>query len=216
MVFSGKQLKTTAVIVLAVGLLAYGLWGFWQRHQATSNPNPTIPTQVVTQAIDKPDETPIKEACANYAVAAHLPRRIELPSVGTSGCIQRVGVTEDNHIAVPTNIHLAGWYTGSVVPGEPGVSIIDGHVLGRYDDAIFAKLGELKPGSKVRVQFGDKSWKEFEVVSVDSYSVKQASKEQYKALPDVKKQLTLITCGGNYDANSESYDERVIVRSKLL
>lgn len=187
-----------------------------QRHQTTHLPNPEIPTEVITHETEEPDETPPIEACRDYAVDDHLPRQIELPSVGASGCIQRVGVAADNAIAVPTNIHLAGWYVGSAIPGQPGVSIVDGHVLGRYNDAIFARLGELQPDEKIRIQFGDKTWKEFSVVSVDSYSVKQASEEQYKALPDVDKQLTLVTCGGTFDRLSQTYDRRVIVRAGLV
>lgn len=205
-----------AITLVAIGLIGYGVWGFWQRHEATHTPNPVISTEVVTYSTDTPDETPPGDNCADYTVADEQPRAIELPSLGVSGCIQRVGVDQNNAIAVPTNIHVAGWFVESPLPGDKGVSILAGHVLGRYNDAIFANLSELQPGDRIRVQFGDMSWREFEAVSSDNYSVEQASVEQYRKLDGSEHQLTLITCGGRFDAEAVTYDERVLVRARLL
>lgn len=196
-------------------MIGFGLWGFWQRHQTTNNPDPTIPTEVVTHSTDRPDETPPK-CDDSYTVPADQPRKIELPSLSVSGCIQPVGVDQENKIAVPTNIHVAGWFVDSVLPGDQGVSIIDGHVQGRYTEGIFKRLDELRPGDEVIVEFGDLSRQEFEAVSIGSYTVEQTSIEQYKALDGAERQLTLITCGGNYDPATQSYDQRTIVRAKSL
>lgn len=201
-------------MVVALGLLSYGGWGLWQRYSATHAPTPTIPAEVVTRSTDTPEETP--PACDDsYKVPAHEPRKIEIPSIGVSGCIQKVGVDEKNAIAVPTNIHVAGWYINSPLPGEKGVSVIDGHVLGQYDDAIFAGLKNVKAGDMIRIEFGDSSKKEFLVEDSHSYPVNEVMDHLFSPLEGIDSQLTLITCGGTFDRTSQTYDQRIIVRAKL-
>ena len=168
---------------------------------------------VVTESIAAPEETRPTEACANYKVADAQPRKIEIDAVNVSACIQRVGLDQNNSIAVPSNIHLAGWYIDSPAPGKPGVSIIDGHVSGRYNDAVFVKLASVKENDSVRIQMGDMSWINYKVLSVGSYDLNGAGEALFKQLPSVDKQLTLITCGGKYDSQNQTYDKRVIVRA---
>src|SRR5690606_17426720 len=146
----------------------------------------------------KPDETP--PLCVDsYQVPGAEPRQIEIPSIGDIGCIQSVGVDQYGDIAVPTTVHLAGWIVDRSLPGEQGVSIIDGHVSGRYGDAIFSNLERVKNGDILRLQFGDLSWKEFEVAEIISLSIDEATKQMFNQLPNSDSQLTLITCSGNFD-----------------
>ena len=204
---------TIVLFVIGIGLVAYSAWGLWERHEATSNPHPVIPAEAVTQSTDKPDETPPKCDDA-YHVAAASPRKIEITSIGVDGCLQKVGIDQHNAIAVPSNIHLAGWFTESAIPGEKGLSIIDGHVLGRFNDAIFARLKELKQDETIRIQLGDLSYKTFIVQSVDSYEEKDTMNEVYKPF-DGERRLILITCDGTYNRAANSYDKRIVVRATL-
>lgn len=202
--------------LLGIFLVVYGGWGFWQRYKATHNPHPIIPSKVVTQSTDQPDETPLTDACAAYRVSANRPRVISIPSIGVSGCVQEVGIDQYNAVAVPTNIHLAGWYANSVLPGEKGVSVLDGHVSGRYSaDAIFAELAKVKVGDAVKIELGDTSWRTFSVVEVSSYPINQVMEELFKPVESEGSQLTLITCGGVYDRTAQSYEQRVLVRAVL-
>ena len=214
-----KRRKIVFVIVLvpvAIMLIGNGLWSFWRRYQATHMSQVDIQTETVTHSTDEPGETPPPDDCNGYQTGYDQPYKIEVPSVEVSGCIQKVGVDQNNSIAVPTNIHLAGWYTNSVLPGDKGVSIIDGHVLGRYQDAIFVNLKDIRPGDIIRIQFGDETWKEFEVIVVNSYPVNEVMDHLLPLHSGLDSQLNLITCGGNYDKNSHSYDQRVVVKSKLI
>lgn len=209
--------KVTKAAILLFGsvLIGFGAWAFWQRYRATHNPNPEIPAEIITHSTDNPDETPIPvEQCPE--VPAGQPREVELPALGKSGCIQKVGVDQEDKIAVPTSIHVAGWFVDSPLPGEKGVSIIDGHVQGRYEDGIFKNINSLKQGETIKIEYGNGSVREFKVVDTDDYSVEQASQEQFKQLDNITNQLTLLTCGGNFDRASESYDQRTIVRATLL
>lgn len=214
-----KQRKTVlsiGLLVLAAGCIAYGAWGIRQRYAATHTAAPVISSQTVTQSTDAPDETPPTTACETYKVPASEPQKIVLPSLGVSSCVQKVGLTKQGAVAAPTNIHLAGWYTHSVRPGERGVSVIDGHVQGRYSKGIFKDLGKLRSGASIQVQLGSGQWLEFEVVQSGTYPADTAGQEMLKPIEDVDRQLTLITCTGTYDKQTKTYDKRVIVRAKLL
>ena len=208
------RLGRPVLAIVAVLLVAYGSWGLIQWFMATHNPKPVISDSVVRHSTDQPDETPPGDACKDYRVAARQPRKLELPSLGISGCIQRVGIDEANRIAVPPNIHLAGWFVGSSVPGDKGVSIVNGHVQGYYQSAIFKRLNEVRVGETVRVQFGDATERDFTIVSVDSYDIDRVATEQFRRLDGIDKQLTLITCGG-FDRKSQTYQKRILVRAKL-
>lgn len=203
-------------LLIAVGLLAYSLSGLWQRHEATTKPqSKTVSAKPITQSTDRPDETPPIAPCRSYMTAANHPKEIKISSVGISGCIQQVGIDQNEAVAVPTNIHLAGWFTGSVPPGEKGISLIDGHVLGRYNDAIFGSLKDISKGDSIEITRRDGKELRFQVADVATYSEKEAAIKMLEQLPDSERQLTLVTCTGSYDQKSKTYDKRVVVRAHL-
>ncbi|MCA9338154.1 class F sortase [Candidatus Saccharibacteria bacterium] len=213
-----RVLKTTisiALLVAGLGMVAFGLYGFIIRYKVTHEPNPTIPKEIVTKSIDTPSETAPVEACTNYDVPANQPRQISIPKLNKTGCVQKVGIDQNNAIAVPTNIHLAGWYTASSLPGESGVTLIDGHISGRYEDAIFAHLKDLKPGDEVKIQLGDKTWISYVIKDTNTYTIDKAAEEQLRQLSGVKSQLTIVTCGGKWLPHDKTYDKRVVVRAEM-
>lgn len=193
-----------------------GAWLLWDSYGIRHIQNVDIPSKTVTRSIGTPGETEPKEACEKYKVATGQPRKIIIEKIDVDGCIQRVGFDQNNAIAVPTNIHLAGWFVNSVVPGDKGNSIIDGHVLGRYNDAIFGRLKELRPKDTIKIQYGDGSMKSFTIEETQNYTVAEAGLEMFNQLPKVEKQLTLITCTGSYSSRTQTYDKRLIVRAAFI
>ncbi len=152
---TSRRLLLGCVVGLAVGLLLYGGNGLWQRYRATHTSHPVITKSVITKVVNRPDETPPADACANYQVVAAAPKRIDIASIGAHGCIERVGLTTQNAIAAPDNIYTAAWYTRSVLPGQPGLGVILGHISGRYKtDGIFQRLGELGVGDDFTITLG--------------------------------------------------------------
>jgi LPXTG-site transpeptidase (sortase) family protein len=200
--------------LLSLLLLGYSGFGFWQEYSATHQKDPFPDSQtVVSKNVDQPNETPL-DVSAAYAVPADQPRQIIIPSINTQGFIQKVGVTLEGEMAVPTNVHLAGWYSTGVVPGEKGVSVINGHVQGFYRDGVFKRLNALRPGDMYQVEFGDGSRRDFKVVSVNQYNLDKAEGQMFEAVAPIEQQLTLITCAGVYDKDLKTYDQRVIVVSE--
>lgn len=72
-------------------------------------------------------------------------------------------------MVVPNNVHMAGWYTGGVLVGANGLSILDGLVHGLYAKGILYNIDKLKADEKFTVTFGDKSVKNFKVKKVQIY-----------------------------------------------
>lgn len=203
-------------VIVGLALLVWGGLGLWQRYSTTHNPNP-LPdgAKAVTHSTDSPDETPIG-AESEYLVAPDQPRAIILPTIGAQGFIQKVGIDQNGAVAVPGNVHMAGWFIGESVPGEPGLSIVDGHVQGRYQPGIFKNLGELRLGDRFTIEFGDRSAKSFEVVSVTSYPTDEAAKHLFHKDGSIPSQLNLITCSGSYNRADRQYDQRLLVVSKAI
>jgi sortase (surface protein transpeptidase) len=153
----------------------------------------------------------------SYQVPNNDARRILIPSIEVNGYIQKIGTSKDSEIGVPSNTHFAGWYTDSVRPGDPGLSIIDGHVGGRYSkDAVFSKLNGVAIGTKFQIEYGDLSTNTFEVVSTKQVPVAYAIEYLLERDEAITSQLNLITCGGEYDKSAESFKDRIIVVSKLI
>lgn len=199
--------------LFVVGLIGVG-WYFWQKHQVTQ-PVVIIPTETITQSTDRPSEAAVSPSDF-VNVPADQPREIQLPTINSSGFIQKVGLDQNNAVAVPSNIHIAGWFINSVKPGDEGLSIIDGHVAGWYADGIFKKIGSLKTGDEFTVTYGDNSMRNFKVVEVKTISVEEASNYLFQKDSQIISQLNLITCGGRFDRDTNQYDSRVIVKSELL
>jgi len=211
------KLQKNARILIILGLLltSVGVVRLWQNTAPTIGEASPPGTRVITEDLDEPDELkPV--AIEEYVVPADQPRRILIPKLSIDGYIQKVGTTSDDSVAVPTNIHYAGWYTDSVLPGQEGLSIIDGHVSGRYSAAIFERLNELQPGDTFEVEFGDLSKTQFEVITNSQLPESESAAHLFKRDGEIESQLNLITCGGNYDRESESFRDRVIITSKKI
>lgn len=210
-----RKLSFSIALVIALGFIGYSLYSFWLQYSATHQlPKEVQPDSIITYSTDIPDETP--PLCREDNFPASQPRYINIPTIGAGGCIQKVGIDQHSAMAVPSNIHLSGWYVKSVAPGQTGLSVIDGHSGGKYLDGIFKHLAELKLDDKFTIEFGDKSKKTFQVVSVNHYSVDETSKRMLEKNSDIKKQLNLITCGTNYSSDIQGYKDRVLVVAKSV
>lgn len=200
---------------MAIALVTFGLLGLYDYYKTTQQPDPGISNDTVTHSTDTPDETPPKKACKSYKVPDDEPRKITIPSIDVSGCVQKVDVDQNNAIAVPTNIHLAGWFSGSELPGKIGASIIDGHVSGRYQKGIFENLKKLSKNDDITIERGDNSKLTFSVDSVASYPADKTMQNVYAHTDSNKSKLILITCGGKFNTKDKTYADRVVVVASL-
>lgn len=211
-----KSAVILSMLIIGLALVCLGIIRFWDWHEVTHRTDLPSPSQVVTRSEDTPSETTLDADTIPYNVAPDQPKILALPSLGVSGFIQKVGIDQHKAIATPNNVHMAGWYINSVKPGEDGVSVIDGHVRGRYAPAFFSRLYELEPGNDIGVMYGDGRRVDFKVVKVAQYDKDKALDRLFEKLPSVDQQLVLITCSGTFDASTATYDKRTLVYAERV
>ncbi len=157
--------RNLVALVIVVALIAGGII-IDTRHKPKSITTVPVIKGVLTHTTDKPSEAPVAAATYTSTAGPTEPKFINLPTIGASGFIQKMGIDQNNQVAAPNNVNLAGWYVNSLSPGQPGLSIIDGHVNGLHGPGIFLKLSKLQVGDNFTVQLGNGTINRFIVVSV--------------------------------------------------
>lgn len=116
---------------------------------------------------------------------------------------------------MPKDPDRAGWYRLGPAPGAPGSAVILGHVDSAEGPAVFARLRTLAPGTRIVVEHADGALTRFAVRSVATYA-----NEDFPAARVYRNRgaptLTLVTCGGAYDAAKGGYQANVVVTAEYV
>jgi len=133
--------------------------------------------------------------------------RVVVESVGIDSQVSSVGYTYQNgRLRYDVPRLEAGQYVGTAQPGQPGNTVIGGHVATRGGQAVFEALPGVKAGDIVEVYSGDQKFRysitEIKVVAADATTVMSQTQDAT---------LTLITCFPD-----QGYHERLVVIGKLL
>jgi sortase (surface protein transpeptidase) len=153
----------------------------------------------------------------NYMVAPDLARYIKIPSLNVDARVLQVGTVSGDAVGTPDNIYDTAWYNGSAKPGQPGSTLIDGHVSSWTTKGIFYNLKLLIPGDTIQVVRGDGSVLTYQVVKSQVYPANNV--DMRAAMTPVisgVSGLNLITCTGQVIKGTSSFSERVIVFSRLV
>ena len=185
-----------------------------ERH-TTATENPGVGDDGEEVDTTEPTEAEIQE----YIVAADKPRYFSIPSLGIYNArIMELGVKENGELATPWNIYDMGWYTGSSLPGQVGVSMFDGHG-GDIGYGILKTLPRIAIGAIIKIEMGDGRVFNYRVVDT---AVKAIGDEAnaYMATafstPDgSRSSLSIITCTGDYWQYSQTYSHRFFLRAVL-
>ncbi|MGW0119393.1 class F sortase [Streptomyces sp. NPDC003327] len=146
---------------------------------------------------------------------ASSPVRVRIPSVRVDAPVAKTGLDADGWIEAPPpeEDHLAGWFTGSVTPGERGTAVVVGHVDTPFGPAVFYDLGALAKGHRVEVARRDGRTAVFTV-----YGVEVVPKDRFPAARVYgdagRPELRLITCGGPFSRET-GYQGNVVVSARL-
>jgi sortase (surface protein transpeptidase) len=168
---------------------------------ATSRPAaaPTRTTQVIDFPVGSWRRLPLSP-----------PVRVEIPAIGVSSPLVRLGLNRDGTMQVPGDFQVAGWFTGGPQPGQLGPAVIAGHVDSRTGPAVFYRLRDLRPGDQIRVVRADHRVVRFQVESLASYP-KQALPDEAVYGATTAPALRLITCAGTFDRSRHSYRDNLVV-----
>jgi sortase (surface protein transpeptidase) len=140
------------------------------------------------------------------------PVELSIPKIGVRSSLIALGLNKDQTVQVPpvNTPEQAGWFTGAPKPGEPGPSVILGHVNGGGHPGVFVRLRELAAGDEVDVKRTDGSTGRFVVRR--AVLVPKADFPTDDVYGDTAgPELRLITCGGSFDKTAHSYRDQVIV-----
>ena len=143
-----------------------------------------------------------------------VPASLSIPAIDLKTTLQLLGLNTSGELNPPTDTTQAGWYTGSSLPGQPGPTVLAGHVDTYKGPAVFYRLDDLSPGDTVSVTLSNGRSVEYVVTEVQLYPKDDfPTSEVYGARPDPE--LRLITCGGSFDYEKRSYRDNVVVYATL-
>ena len=143
-----------------------------------------------------------------------LPVRLQIPAIGVSTPLVKLGRLPDGSLEVPKDWDTAGWYDKGPRPGQPGPAVILGHVDSKTGPAVFYQLRALRPGDTVRVGLADGRVLVFRVQRVQRYPKDEFPTEAVY-FPTLNRELRLITCGGEFDYAARSYLDNIVVYADL-
>lgn len=188
------------VVVVFITTLAAGTFGITVVRAFWYSPDTEIAVPVETDAVQNP---------------AHYPERIRIPRLGIDAMVQHVGVNAGGNMAVPSNYTDTGWYKYGPAPGESGSAVIAGHVNnGLGLSGVFEHLSDLDVGDDIFVTRADGKEVHFVVAGTRAYPYDDAPAEVIFN-PAGTPRLNLITCEGKWISETKTYDQRLVVFTKL-
>ncbi len=140
-----------------------------------------------------------------------LPQRILIPAIGVDAAIEPVGVDATNAMETPKNPWNTSWYSPGARPGQRGNAAIAGHVdFAGIGPTVFWRLSAMQPGMEVFILAEDGARWRFVAQSVETFPVGAFPGDRVFG-PTDETNVNLISCVGNFDPVSASYDKRIIV-----
>jgi hypothetical protein len=141
------------------------------------------------------------------------PATMAIPSLHVDAPIQPVGTTPAGDLEVPP-IGRAGWVDAGPRPGEPGRTVIVGHIDGLTRPGVFQHVPEIRSGSEIDIRDADGRRHRFAVVGKLQVA-KSAFPRSAVYGPSQRSVLVLVTCGGVYE-RGVGYSDNVIVYARAL
>jgi sortase (surface protein transpeptidase) len=175
-------------------------------HCVHAQQDPAPPAPEATDAV------PVQHAAPMRSVR---PVSIAIPALRVEAPVVRLGVDSSQGLEVPSDPAVAGWYRESAAPGAAGASVIAGHVTWRQEPAVFFDLGDLRPGQRVHLRREDGSTAIFAITKIEQYAKDEFPTDRVYRPVD-RPVLRLITCGGDYDPDTDSYPANLVAYGTLV
>jgi hypothetical protein len=159
---------------------------------------------------------PVQDGALPTADADESPVRLRIPDMGLTATVAAVGVdARTGDFAVPPSVDRVGWYRyGPGVTAKAGSIVVAGHVdSAEQGKGAFFKLTSLKPGAKIVLTGADGVDRPFTMVARKTYAKTRIPLDRYFSR-DGAVRLTLITCGGPFDAKTRHYRDNVVVTAE--
>ena len=214
-------------IILVIAWLSFAGFSAYYVYTHFIDVKPEVITRVDPNGVEiKVDERPVTvQANQEWTVPASHPRYISIPKLGIENArIVQLGIIKKTgQLDAPVSIHDAGWYNGSALPGKGGAMLMDGHNGGPNFGGIFEKLRELKNGDEIIIERGDgkkltyvvKDNRDMNVKDINDPSNKWGMATMTNSIEAGKEGLNIITCVGQWDERSQTFNERTMLRAVI-
>lgn len=140
------------------------------------------------------------------------PTRLRIDAIGVDAPVVALGVADNGEMEVPTDADTVAWYEYGPSPGQEGSAVLAAHVDYNGRKGVFFELSDLPEGATLTVEFDSAAPRTFTVVE-GALIAKTALPVDQLFRRDGRPALTLITCGGEFNAATRSYRNNVIVRT---
>jgi sortase (surface protein transpeptidase) len=144
------------------------------------------------------------------ATSATGPARLSIPSLSINATVVGVGVDRNGAMVIPDTADTVGWYQHGPAPGQPGSSVIGGHLDDAYGRSVFYDLSRIEAGAVVSIVMEDGTETVFEVVEKQTYGALALPTDTLFAR-NGEPTLALITCHGVFDRSAGRYTENMVV-----
>lgn len=145
------------------------------------------------------------------------PAAIEILDIGARSSLVPTGETATGGWEIPplSRPEQASWFEPGPEPGDPGTSVILGHVNGNGKPGVFARLAELAEGDQITTTTVDGRPLHWVV-----YSVRVQPKAEFAPTflrGDGPPVLVLMTCGGRLERTERGgrYVDNIVVHARL-
>ncbi|MFF5124588.1 class F sortase [Dactylosporangium aurantiacum] len=159
---------------------------------------------------------PVQAGALPSAAATVAPTRLRIDRLKLAARVDAVGIdAATGDFAVPPSVDEVGWYRfGPGLEATAGSIVIAGHVdSAEQGKGAFFRLRELTPGDALVVTGSDGVSHTFTVVAREIFAKTAVPLERYFAR-DGAPRLTLITCGGPFDARTRHYRDNVVITAQ--
>lgn len=195
-------MRSSSVILVLIVLIALGVFAYTLIHATFYSPETTGPAPATSQAENVPPGA--------------MPSRLIIPSLSVNTHVQDLGINSIGNMQAPNNFVDVGWYKYGTVPGYRGSAVIDGHVdNGLGLPGIFLHLNQLKVGDDVYVKTVAGDMEHFVVNDVEVYPYQNVPTTQVFEQNDAAR-LNLVTCDGTWVHGKDTYNERLVIYTKLV
>ena len=149
-----------------------------------------------------------------HSATSRPPVHVHVEAIDVDARVVPLGLDPDGHLEVPDDFSAAGWWQGGAEPGEPGPTVVVGHVDSYQGPAVFHRLRDLEVGDEVVVTLDGGESLSYRVTGIQDVPKNHFPTEAvYGHTP--RPTLRLITCGGPFDRITRHYRDNTIVFADL-
>jgi hypothetical protein len=173
-------------------------------------------TAPASSAAAPPPSVAIRSGSLPTAGTDVAPARLRIGALDLDASVAPVGIDpKTGDFAVPPSVDRVGWYRfGPGFTATAGSIVIAGHVdSAEQGEGAFFRLGRLDKDDRITLSDRSGESRAFRVVARERYAKSSIPLDRYFAR-DGAVRLTLITCGGPFDARSRHYRDNVVVTAE--